>query len=574
MPTDNRLEQIVALVEERGFVSVKELSKLQGVSEVTIRRDLQQLQHEGRLRRTYGGVISLSPASLSGSKTPLRQQPSSLVEGFLTDRVDVLIATSLDPHSDAILLDRAAKKNIPVIAESLGMPGVKTVVAVDNYQAGITVGRWAGNYAGQHFEGQASVLDLTYYLSNTQARSHGFIDGLKEVLPSAQVILSINAQSSWPTAYQLATDALKVYPQINIIFAINDATAWGAIRACQDLGVNPDSLLVLTFGLEGNTLKNALISNKYCKMGLAMFPEIVGPVCIEAAVKAYRDLPMADHLVTPHLNLTPDTLAQFYTQSGTGWQIRMDAVNQQLSIPLNIDRTTPRAAETLPKCIGFVVPFSEHEWYKNLIACMQAHADHLGIELEIVDAAQHLKNEVALRKRGIAQAAAALVQPGNVLLIDGGQITTYLAEELTQKENITVITNSVSVFDVLRDCPNITLISTGGLLRHPSETLIGPTAEAVLRELRADKLFLAVAGISLDFGLSHTNLAEVTMKQAMIRAAREVILLADHTKFRQESVIQVAAANVVHKLITDNALPASIRLELTKLGVEIILAAA
>jgi DeoR/GlpR family transcriptional regulator of sugar metabolism len=113
---------------------------------------------------------------------------------------------------------------------------------------------------------------------------------------------------------------------------------------------------------------------------------------------------------------------------------------------------------------------------------------------------------------------------------------------------------------------------TGGTLYHASQTLIGHTAEAILRELRADKLFLATTGISLDFGLSHPNPAEVTMKQAMIRAAREVILLADHTKFDQESVVQVAPINVINKLITDNALPASIRLDLTQMGVEIILA--
>ena len=58
----------------------------------------------------------------------------------------------------------------------------------------------------------------------------------------------------------------------------------------------------------------------------------------------------------------------------------------------------------------------------------------------------------------------------------------------------------------------------------------------------------------------------------MIHSAREVILLADHTYFGQESTIQVADLNVVHKLITDDALPASVRLELTKLGIQIILA--
>ena len=567
-----RLELIVSLVEDRGFVSVKELSKLCNVSEMTIRRDLERLAEEKRLRRTYGGAVSLRPASSLGSDIHRAPPSPPQSEGFLTNRVDVLIATSFDSHSDRVLLDRTESRKIPVVAESVGMSGMKTLVAVDNYQAAMALGRWAGHYARHHFEEQAYVLDLTYHLRNTQARSQGFMAGLREVLLTAQTILSINAQSGHQTAYQLTTDALSVYPTINIVFAINDSTAWGAIRACQDLGVNSDYLLVLTFGLEGDTLKNALMKREYCKAGLAMFPEIVGPVCIEAVLNAYNNKPMAEHLVTPHAVLTPETLSQFYTKTEAGWHINWDTINRELEIPLSIDKTGPRTADTLPRRIGFVVPFSEHEWYKNLITCMQTHADHLKIELEIVDADQNLKDEVALRRREIAQIAAEQVQPGDVLLIDGGQLTICLAEQLTTKENITIITNSIPVFDILRDRPNITLISTGGVLRHSSGTLIGSTAETALRELRADKLFLAVTGISFDFGLSHTNPAEVAMKQAMIHAAREVILLADHTRFGQESVVQVAPANVVNKLITDNALPASTRLDLTKLGVEIVIA--
>ena len=157
-------------------------------------------------------------------------------------------------------------------------------------------------------------------------------------------------------------------------------------------------------------------------------------------------------------------------------------------------------------------------------------------------------------------------------MIDGGPIANYLAEMLLNKEQITVITNSVPVFDILTNNPDITLISTGGAYRHSSQMLVGPPAEGALRELRADKLFLMVTGISLNFGLSHTNISEVTLKQSMIRSAREVILLADHSYFGQESIIQVAPLTVVNKLITDDALPASLRLELTKLGLQIILA--
>lgn len=159
-----------------------------------------------------------------------------------------------------------------------------------------------------------------------------------------------------------------------------------------------------------------------------------------------------------------------------------------------------------------------------------------------------------------------------MVLIDGGPIARYLAEELKSKKDITIITNSVIVFDTLNRTPGITLISTGGAVRYSSQMLVGPTAEGALKELRADKLFLMVSGITINFGLSHHTISEVTMKQAMIRSAREVILLADHTAFGAEAGIQVASLNVVQKLITDDALPPSIRLDISKLGIQIILA--
>jgi DeoR family fructose operon transcriptional repressor len=102
--------------------------------------------------------------------------------------------------------------------------------------------------------------------------------------------------------------------------------------------------------------------------------------------------------------------------------------------------------------------------------------------------------------------------------------------------------------------------------------LVGPTAEGALRELRADKLFLITSGIALDFGLSHHTISEVTIKQAMIRSARQVIVLADHTVFGAEVGIQIAPLKAAHLLITDDALPPSTRLEISKAGIQIVLA--
>ena len=200
-----------------------------------------------------------------------------------------------------------------------------------------------------------------------------------------------------------------------------------------------------------------------------------------------------------------------------------------------------------------------------------SYAGQYGIGVQVIDAEQNVRDEVEIRRRQIASKAATLVSPGDVVLVDGGPIAVYLAEELKQKKDITVITNSMIVINTLNPTPGITLISTGGTLRYSSQMMVGPTAEGALKELRADKLFLMVSGITLDFGLSHHTISEITMKQAMIRSAREVILLADHTSFGEEAGIQVAPLKVIHWLITDDALPPSIRLNISKLGAQIML---
>ena len=417
MTSNQRHAQIVDLTEARGFISVKELADCCQVSEVTIRRDLEQLDRQGRLHRTYGGA---SAVRLPAEPLPEpRTGAAPAAGGSLVERVDVLVATPVDPTFDRALLDRAATRGIPVIAESAVVAGAYTLVAVDNFQAGMALGRWAGSHAAQRAK-PVRVLDLGYHLDNTRARSQGFIAGLRETLPAAEIVLSINTQSTRQSAYQLTSDVLDVHGEINMIFAINDATAWGAWQACEERGIPPDAMTLLTFGLEGDTLRAALASGSYCSAGLAMFPEIVGPVCVEAAVAAFQGRSLPAQLVTPHAVLTPETLPQYYTQTAAGWQLNWEMAFEQLHIPLNIDHRTARPTGALPRRIGFVVPFSEHEWYRSLARCMQSHAAHLGIELEIVDAEENLKEDVAQREREIARAAAEQVAPGDVILIDGG----------------------------------------------------------------------------------------------------------------------------------------------------------
>ncbi len=135
MKTTLRLKRIVSLIEEQGFLTVGDLSRLCEVSEMTVRRDLEKLDTQKRIQRVYGGAVPLREEELTtieAVSSPLEQK----LEVLLVDQVDVLIATSVNPYYDSLLIDRAVKKKIPIVAEFIEMPNQCTIVAVDNYEAG------------------------------------------------------------------------------------------------------------------------------------------------------------------------------------------------------------------------------------------------------------------------------------------------------------------------------------------------------------------------------------------------------------------------------------------------------
>lgn len=564
----NRLDKIVESVNQRKYITVSELSEMFDVSQVTIRRDLQQLDDQNRIRRTRGGAFPFQKV-VQPSLTELETMDSTAAGTFM-DNVDVLITSSLGPYVDSIIMNSAKKYDLPIVAESVTISDAQNIVAVDDEAAGYALGVAIGKYAQTYFEGKAIVLDLTYHLINCQLRSKGFAKGIKEILPSVQNELSINAQSGWKTAYQVTRDAFQVNPEINIIFAINDATAFGAIRAAQDLGLDPDKVLVVPFGLEGDGMKHMLMEGEFCRIALAHFPEIVSYACIEMAVNVYQDTSSPHKVTTPFAILTPKTLSKFYQLRENNWVINWETVKQELDFRPPQTLSANGKERNFPKRIGLVVPHTEHDWYRNLVTFMQDHAADLGVDLEVIDAERHLLDEVTLRKRRIAEVAAEQVEANDAILLGDDQISLYLAHELAKKEDITVVTYSLAVFNILKDVSTIRLVLTGGVYDPEQNRLTGAKVTTSINELRTDKLFLTISGVTPDFALL-TTLAEVDIKQAMLRSAREVILLADHTLFRQDIGAQFGLVTAVTKLITDNALPATIRLALLEREIGVII---
>jgi DeoR/GlpR family transcriptional regulator of sugar metabolism len=98
--------------------------------------------------------------------------------------------------------------------------------------------------------------------------------------------------------------------------------------------------------------------------------------------------------------------------------------------------------------------------------------------------------------------------------------------------DITVVTNSVPVAQLLHEAhtPGQTVVLTGGM-RTPSDALVGPVAVQALHSLHVDRLFLGAHGVDLEAGLTTPNIVEAETNRALVAAARQLCILADHTKW-------------------------------------------
>lgn len=173
----------------------------------------------------------------------------------------------------------------------------------------------------------------------------------------------------------------------------------------------------------------------------------------------------------------------------------------------------------------------------------------------------------------IARAAVEMIQDGETIILDSGSTTLEIARQLRTLEidSLSVITNALNVAMEIATLSRVRLIMTGGILRQMSYSLAGPPAEQVLDGLRADRLFLGVDGFDPDIGLMTPDVFEARLNARMIQVSREVVVVADSTKFQRRSLSVIAGLDTVHKLITDSGAPPERVAELQALGVEVMI---
>ncbi len=194
-------------------------------------------------------------------------------------------------------------------------------------------------------------------------------------------------------------------------------------------------------------------------------------------------------------------------------------------------------------------------------------AEPMGLELRLEErAALHLEE-----KTRIGRKAAELIAEGDIVLLDAGTTTIQIARAIKNRSRITVITNALNIAMELLDSPGIEVIFIGGSLRPRTASAVGPFAEQMLAQMNVDKVFLATNGLSLDRGLTTPNPIEARTKQSMVAAGRQIIAVADHSKFGKVYFAQIVPLQSIDILITDNQVDQELVRQIETLGIQVFL---
>jgi DeoR/GlpR family transcriptional regulator of sugar metabolism len=179
-------------------------------------------------------------------------------------------------------------------------------------------------------------------------------------------------------------------------------------------------------------------------------------------------------------------------------------------------------------------------------------------------------------KSAIGKKAAEMVFDGDSIALDVGTTTLEIARSLSGKHNLTIITASLPIANEIASRfslgADVRLILTGGIVRSIEFSMIGHIAENTYRELHVDKAFIGVGGISIKDGLTEYNLEDALVKRSLLTRAKQNIIVAEGLKFGRTSFAAIGPISSIHTVITDKTAPKEIIKELTKKGIEVVIA--
>jgi len=234
--------------------------------------------------------------------------------------------------------------------------------------------------------------------------------------------------------------------------------------------------------------------------------------------------------------------------------------------------TSTAKTEKQKHSIMLIRHYPTHNWYMSLSAELEACSKQLGYKYKTASLKSQVADELRYTRRAIARRASQMIRPGNTIIVNGGEASYCFARQLGQHKDLTVITNSLQILDILNDFPNIKVHLTGGEYRPQFRDLVGPSVSTAIRNLRVDMTFLSVDGLSQEFGASFNDLRNASCAGIFGQYSREIVVLADHSTMGIDSTYRALPFNDISNIITDFGVSAQQRLDYSAAGVGLIVA--
>lgn len=177
---------------------------------------------------------------------------------------------------------------------------------------------------------------------------------------------------------------------------------------------------------------------------------------------------------------------------------------------------------------------------------------------------------MAEEKNRIGKAALDRLPAEGAILIDAGTTTARFAEFIPDDRELTVVTNALPIALSLSTRARLTVLTVGGRVRGRTLAHVDRWALRSLAEIRVAVAFVATNGVSVTGGLTTPDLAEATVKEAMVAAADQVVLLADHTKVGDDQFCRFADIDQLDVFITDDGIGDAAAAAFTEAGVAVV----
>ncbi|MCF2905204.1 DeoR/GlpR family DNA-binding transcription regulator [Octadecabacter sp. CECT 8868] len=175
-------------------------------------------------------------------------------------------------------------------------------------------------------------------------------------------------------------------------------------------------------------------------------------------------------------------------------------------------------------------------------------------------------------KSRMARACARAIPDGVSVFINIGTSTEAVANELLSHSNLLVVTNNLNVANRLTKNPDSEVVVTGGSLRRTDGGLVGALATRTIEQFKFDYAVIGCSAVDEDGDLLDFDMQEVTVSQTIIRHARKVLLVADHSKILRSAPARIGSMREIDACYTDRPLPGVLKRKCDEWGTQVVVA--